>query len=739
MDDITFTGSSSHVPPPPPESGAPPPPPPPEFIPPPPPPDDGVPPPPPEDYPEDTPPRPKKQKTGWGGKKRAPKPAYLIPSLSSVDDGALPSAALSSVASPPVPPPSQHESWGEVPRALSRREREKIAQARRTKQVQEKKVNFEIGPEEALAQAALIKERYMGTERTSTFSAKKKRSRGSHHKKFNFDWNADDDTSAINDPNPIQRPGTLDMLGDQAEEERVRKSAEFIRQHDPETGAARAKLMIDMYHHRTEAINKKTLDNRHWSEKRLDEMRDRDWRIFKEDFNIASKGNNVPPPMRSWEESGLPQQLLNLVDRVGYKDPTPIQRAAIPIALQSHDLIGVAVTGSGKTASFLLPLLVYILDMPRFDMDEGRINDGPYSLVLAPTRELAQQIEVEARKFCTPLGFTVVSLVGGKPIEEQVYSLRNGAEIIIATPGRLVDLIERRMLVLSQCNYVIMDEADRMIDMGFEEPVNTILNAIPSSNLKPDMGVAEDRAIQRRRGGPRYRQTMMYTATMNPTMERIARQYLQSPAIITIGGVGEAVETVEQRVEFVKGEEARKKRLNQILSSGEFFPPVIVFVNVKSMVNTVASTIKEKGFSVAQFFGSKTQAEREAALASVRNGSVQVLVATDVAGRGIDVPDVSLVINFNMPSTIETYTHRIGRTGRAGKKGVAITFLSSEDSAVLYDLRQMIDRSPISKLPEELRKHEDAQSRRPLEKNKTDEYSAGNGEWRNAGRQGRRD
>jgi ATP-dependent RNA helicase DDX23/PRP28 len=423
---------------------------------------------------------------------------------------------------------------------------------------------------------------------------------------------------------------------------------------------------------------------KHWSQKRLEDMLERDWRIFKEDFNIATRGGSIPNPMRSWTESGLPKRLLDIVEQVGYTEPTPIQRAAIPIALKSRDLIGVAVTGSGKTAAFLLPLLVYISDLP--PVNELTKNDGPYAIVLAPTRELAQQIEIEAKKFATPLGFTVVSIVGGHSIEEQSYQMRDGCEIIIATPGRLVDCIERRVLVLGQCCYVIMDEADRMIDLGFEEPVNKILDALPVQNEKPDTDDAENAvAMSRHLGGKdRYRQTMMYTATMPAALERIARKYSRRPAIVTIGNVGEAVETVEQRVEFVSGEDKRKKRLGEILASGAFAPPIIVFVNIKRNCDAVARDIKHMGFSSVTLHGSKTQDQREAALASVRNGSTDVLVATDLAGRGIDVPDVSLVVNFNMANSIESYTHRIGRTGRAGKSGVAITFLGQEDSDVLW-------------------------------------------------------
>ncbi|KAI3098264.1 hypothetical protein CBS147333_9123 [Penicillium roqueforti] len=567
--------------------------------------------------------------------------------------------------------------------------------------------------DEAAALATLTKHRYMGANQTSNFSAKKKRKRTAD-RKFNFEWNTEEDTSG--DYNPLYQRrqeanffgrGRLAGFGDDVADEVARKYAEALVSRDHEAGSARAKQMLEMERRRREDSTRTQID-KHWSEKRLDLMRERDWRIFKEDFNIATKGGSVPNPMRSWEESPLPKRLLELIDRVGYKDPTAIQRAAIPIAMQSRDLIGVAVTGSGKTAAFLLPLLVYISALPRLDENEWRKNDGPYAIVLAPTRELAQQIEIEAKKFTQPLGFNVVSIVGGHSLEEQAFSLRDGAEIIIATPGRLVDCIERRMLVLSQCCYVIMDEADRMIDLGFEEPVNKILDALPVTNEKPDTEEAENSAAMSQH---QYRQTMMYTATMPAAVERIARKYLRRPAIITIGGVGEAVDTVEQRVEMISGEDKRKKRLGEILSSGEFRPPIIVFVNIKRNCDAIAREIKQWGFSSVTLHGSKTQDQREAALASVRNGSTDVLVATDLAGRGIDVPDVSLVVNFNMATSIESYTHRVGRTGRAGKSGVAITFLGSEDSDVMYDLKQMLIKSPISRVPEELRKHEAAQSK----------------------------
>ncbi|KAF2280960.1 DEAD-domain-containing protein [Westerdykella ornata] len=561
-------------------------------------------------------------------------------------------------------------------------------------------------------EAMMIRQRYMGAEQAqSTFSAKKKRRRTTE-KKFNFEWNEDEDTSI--DHNPIYQDraevnffgrGRLGGFTEEIAELGTKKFIEAMVARDPLTGRERAEAILEMERRRKEEGSRAALD-KHWTQKPLEQMRERDWRIMKEDFGIATKGGSIPNPMRNWQESGLPDKLLRIVDEVGYSEPSAIQRAAIPIALQSRDLIGVAVTGSGKTAAFLLPLLVYISKLPPLTTQNKQ--DGPYALILAPTRELAQQIQVEANKFATPLGFRTAVLVGGHSIEEQAFELRDGAEIVIATPGRLVDCIERRLLVLSQCCYVIMDEADRMIDMGFEESVNKILDSLPVSNEKPDSDAAED-ATAMSQG--LYRQTMMYTATMPPPVERIARRYLRRPAIVTIGNQGEAVETVEQRVEYIPGEDKRKKRLQEILNSGQFRPPIIVFVNIKRNCDAIAREIKHMGFSAVTLHGSKTQEQREAALESLRKGQTDVLVATDLAGRGIDVPDVSLVVNFNMASTIESYTHRIGRTGRAGKSGVAITFWGNEDADVLYDLKQMLSKSQISKVPEDLKKHEAAQQK----------------------------
>ncbi|KAK7206939.1 P-loop containing nucleoside triphosphate hydrolase protein [Myxozyma melibiosi] len=554
----------------------------------------------------------------------------------------------------------------------------------------------ELDPE-----AKLLRERYMGIQESKVRRPKKRATKSD--RRFTFDWNAADDTSAA-DRDPVFAAAKAVSSAAASDQQKRLTKDEYARREAELRELTRKSKDADY-------------DDLHWSEKPLSKMKERDWRIFKEDFNISTKGGSLPNPMRSWAESGLPTPLLRVVEQVGYDEPSAIQRAAIPIALSCRDLIGVAETGSGKTASFVLPLLAYIIELPT--LDEVTKADGPYAIVLAPTRELAQQIERETRKFCEPLGFRCVSIVGGHTHAEQSLNMQEGAEIVIATPGRLVDCLERRVLVLSQCCYVIMDEADRMVDLGFEEQVNKILESLPVTNVKPDSEDAENtQKMSKFLGGKdRYRQTMMYTATMPAAIERIARQYLRRPATVIIGNAGQAVATVEQRVEFVGSEERRRRRMAEIVESGGYAPPIIVFVNLKRDCEAVARQLTGLGWRAVTLHGSKSQEQREAALAALRDGQAEALVATDVAGRGIDVPDVSLVLNYNMAKNIEAYTHRIGRTGRAGKSGVAITFLSNEDQDTFYDLRQMLSKSPLSKVPDELRRHEAAQVKVGTRKN----------------------
>jgi len=315
--------------------------------------------------------------------------------------------------------------------------------------------------------------------------------------------------------------------------------------------------------------------------------------FFKEDFNITTKGGNIPNPIRSWKESNLPKNILSIIKEIGYDEPTPIQKQAIPIEIENRDIIGVAETGSGKTASFIIPMLVYISQLP--PLTEENMADGPYALILAPTRELVQQIEEEAVKFAKPLGFNCVSLVGGHAVEGQAFNLRNGAEIVMATPGRLKDCLDNRILVLSQCTYVVMDEADRMIDMGFEADVNFILDQLPVSNIKPDTDESEN-TLTNRINKTLYRQTVMFSATMPPAVERLAKKYLRRPAIVNIGNVGQAVDTVEQIVEFINDDNRKRQRLIEILNE-DYQPPIMVFVNQKKGCDVLYKALDKLGVS----------------------------------------------------------------------------------------------------------------------------------------------
>ncbi|OWB55989.1 hypothetical protein B5S28_g1879 [[Candida] boidinii] len=434
----------------------------------------------------------------------------------------------------------------------------------------------------------------------------------------------------------------------------------------------------------------------HWSQKPIDAMTERDWRIMREDFDITTKGGKSENPLRNWKESSISNRLVEQLEILNFSEPTPIQRAAIPMALTGKDMIGIAETGSGKTLAFLIPLLNYIMKLP--PLESG--YDGPYCLILVPTRELALQIEKEFFKFSRKLKFGVASLIGGHSYDENIAKLENGVEVVIATPGRLLDCIEKHIITLNRCFFLVMDEADRMIDMGFEVQVNSVLDNLPPGNQNP-YPIIE--------GGEKRRTTMMFTATMPKSVEKMASKYLNKPGIIMIGEVGTAVDTVVQTAIQMPDEGDRIKELQKILSSGNYRAPIIIFANYKKTCDWVSDVLEQDGWRTIVMHGSKTQFQREAAIQQMKEGRMDILIATDVAGRGIDIADVSLVVNFQMSRSIEDYTHRIGRTGRAGRSGTAITFWGPDDKAVLYDLKQMIIKSPISKCPHDLRTSEFSQ------------------------------
>ncbi|VDM54103.1 unnamed protein product [Angiostrongylus costaricensis] len=579
-------------------------------------------------------------------------------------------------------------------RSKERRERDRDGRSIRT----ENKINDDTFDANKLQEA--VKVRYLGMQKE-----KKKRGRRLHERKFVFDWDASEDTSQ--DYNKLyQKRHEVQFFGRgaiagidlntqkknnnvfyQAIMEKRRTEEEKLMEKARYNGRSFSlRYPIDLNANFAFRLEKEKVrerksahDDRHWKMKPLEEMTERDWRIFREDFNISIKGGRVPKPLRAWEECGLPDEVYQAIQKascgVGYSEPTPIQRQAIPIGLQNRDVIGVAETGSGKTAAFLIPLLVWITGLPKLERQE-HYDQGPYAVILAPTRELAQQIEEETNKFGELLKIRTVSVIGGASREDQGMKLRMGVEVVIATPGRLLDVLENRYLLLNQCSYVILDEADRMLDMGFEPEVQKVLSYLPVSNQKPDTDDIEHEEALMNNFATRekYRQTVMFTATMSPAIERLARAYLRRPAVVHIGSAGRPTERVEQvalfhcfssafsTIVYMLSEDKKKKKLVEVLEE-HFEPPIIIFVNQKKGADLLAKGLSKLNFNPVVLHGGKGQETREYALQALKDKTKDILVATDVAGRGIDIKDVSLVLNYDMAKSIEDYTHRIGRTG----------------------------------------------------------------------------
>ena len=563
----------------------------------------------------------------------------------------------------------------------------------------------------------MLKRQYMGGD------AKSKKVKTANRGKFVFDWRKEEDTSR--DLNPLyDRPHEVapmfgrGMIGGVDRREQARSNAErereLIVKSRKDLGSKDAagdvrKMEVERERKRkdVEARELKRTFKEHWSDKKLEDMTERDWRIFREDFNISYKGGKLPLPMRAWKEcTSLPQEILRAIAQVGYEKPSPIQMASIPIGLLKRDVIGIAETGSGKTCAFVVPMLAHIMQLPK--MTDEIAAHGPYALIMAPTRELAQQIEEETLKFAQYLDYRVGLVVGGQSIEDQGFKLRKGVEILVGTPGRIIDVIERRYTVLSQCNYIVLDEADRMIDMGFEPQVVAVMEAMGSGNLKPEDEAEELDGKALEQGGPtssKYRTTYMFSATMPPSVERLARSYLRNPAVVTIGSAGKTSDLIKQEVLWVSKNE-RDSKFELVLSRHPN-TQAIVFVNAKRSVDAVANLCYRLGYSCASIHGGKSQDQREESLRGFKAGDYDILVATDVAGRGIDVKGIDLVVNYELPHTIENYTHRIGRTGRAGRKGTAVSFLTSDDRDIMYELKELLIESK-NHVPDALANHEAA-------------------------------
>ena len=374
--------------------------------------------------------------------------------------------------------------------------------------------------------------------------------------------------------------------------------------------------------------------------------------------------------MTTFDTLGLIEPLLRAVSAQDYRTPTPIQAMAIPPLLDGRDVLGVAQTGTGKTAAFALPVLQRLHASAR----SGRRTIR--TLVLTPTRELATQIGESFSTYAKYIDLTHGVVFGGVKQGPQVSALRRGYDILVATPGRLLDLCEQGHIVLDRVEFLVLDEADRMLDMGFIHDLRRILKLLPSE-----------------------RQNLLFSATMPKTIARLADDFLDNPVRVEISPESPAVERIEQHVYFT--EKSNKRRLLIHLLSTEDIDRTIVFTRTKHGANRLVKSLIKAGFSAAAIHGNKTQNARTRALNGFRDGLTKVLVATDVASRGIDIDGVSHVFNFDLPNESESYVHRIGRTGRAGRDGVAISFCDDSEGTYLLDIQKLtgIPLTPVMEQP----------------------------------------
>ncbi|XP_039530574.1 probable ATP-dependent RNA helicase DDX46 isoform X1 [Pimephales promelas] len=389
---------------------------------------------------------------------------------------------------------------------------------------------------------------------------------------------------------------------------------------------------------------------------------------------IVVKGKGCPKPIKSWVQCGISMKVMNALKKHSYEKPTPIQAQAIPAIMSGRDLIGIAKTGSGKTIAFLLPMFRHILDQRA--LGEG---EGPIAVIMTPTRELALQITKECKKFSKSLGLRVVCVYGGTGISEQIAELKRGAEIIVCTPGRMIDMLganSGRVTNLRRATYVVMDEADRMFDMGFEPQVMRIVD-----NVRPD------------------RQTVMFSATFPRSMEALARRILSKPIEVQVGGRSVVCSDVEQHVIVIE-EEKKFLKLLEILGHYQEKGSVIIFVDKQEHADGLLKDLMKASYPCMSLHGGIDQYDRDSIINDFKNGACRLLVATSVAARGLDVKHLILVVNYNCPNHYEDYVHRAGRTGRAGNKGYAYTFITADQVRYSGDILKALELSSTPVPPE---------------------------------------
>ncbi|MBE7419323.1 MAG: DEAD/DEAH box helicase [Ideonella sp.] len=387
------------------------------------------------------------------------------------------------------------------------------------------------------------------------------------------------------------------------------------------------------------------------------------------------------PPAR-FDTLALDAKLLRAVADQGYATMTPIQAKAIPIVLASRDVMGAAQTGTGKTAAFSLPLLQKMLRHENASMSPAR--HPVRALVLAPTRELADQVAANVKAYAKHTQLRAAVVFGGIDIKPQAAELKAGVEVLIATPGRLLDHIEARNCVLNQVEYVVLDEADRMLDIGFLPDLQRILSYLPKA-----------------------RQTLLFSATFSPEIRRLAQSYLQDPITVEVAQRNATASTVEQHF-FSVAEDDKRRAVRQLVARREL-SQALVFVNSKLGAARLARAFERDGLKTTALHGDKSQDERLKALDAFKRGDVQLLVATDVAARGLDIVDLPAVFNYDVPFNAEDYVHRIGRTGRAGAAGLSVTLVTRDDTRLVGDIERLIKK----KLEIEPFELDDERPRRP--------------------------
>ncbi|KAF2070133.1 hypothetical protein CYY_008546 [Polysphondylium violaceum] len=434
-------------------------------------------------------------------------------------------------------------------------------------------------------------------------------------------------------------------------------------------------------------------------------------------LHILVQGDHVPPPITSFQEMKIPYTIVDVLKKKGIKKPTPIQIQGLPVILSGRDMIGIAFTGSGKTLVFTLPMVLFSLEEEKkLPIIQG---EGPFGLLVCPSRELARQTYELVNELSAALEkqghpkLNALLAIGGIDMKEQDHVFRKGIHMVIATPGRLLDLLTKKKINLNLCKYLGLDEADRLIDLGFEDDIRQVLGYFNGQ-----------------------RQTLLFSATMPKKIQDFARSALVSPVEVNVGRAGAANQDITQHVEFIK-QEAKIVYLLECLQKTP--PPVLIFSENKKDVDDIYEYLLLKHVEAVSIHGDKTQEEREQAIRLFKEGKKDVLVATDVASKGLDFPAIQHVINFDMPKEIENYIHRIGRTGRRGKKGVATTFVNTSNNteSVLLDLKYLLIESKqvvpqaLLEIPDDnqlLQKLQDRiDSATPYDETKPCEYCDGRG------------